>query len=210
MPPASGVRGRGTQPGSSAGVRSSSVWGQCPPLLSRSSGPGGPLLPPSPDLPHPGLPPMPPGSTRPRGGFGGWGTWPGSSAGFLGLSGRGKCPQLLSCSSGPGGPLLPASPDLPPTSLLCPQDQHGPEGTSEGVGPGLRAGQTSLVNWAGERLGLLPLIPAPEGPTRSGNPSPLSVTPQGCRSCPAFTSPPPSVPPHPTGSLGGSYPLLGH
>ena len=43
-----------------------------------------------------------------------------------------------------------------PASLLRPQDQPSPEGTSEGVGPGLRAGQTSPVDWAGETLGPFP------------------------------------------------------
>ena len=40
-------------------------------------------------------------------------------------------------------------------SLLCPQDQPGPEGTTEGVGPSPRAGQTSLADWAGKMLGPL-------------------------------------------------------
>ena len=61
------------------------------------------------------------------------GTSPGSPAGFLGLSGWGKCPPLLSCSSGPRGPLPPVSPDLPslrgsdplwPPLLLPPQSPH--------------------------------------------------------------------------------------
>ena len=39
--------------------------------------------------------------------------------------------------------------------------------------------------------------------------TPLSATPQGCWSCLALTSPPPLSPPHPTGLLGGSSPLLG-
>ena len=44
------------------------------------------------------------------------GTSLGRTAGFLGSSGLGKCPPLLSCSSGLGGSLPPTSPDLP--SLL--------------------------------------------------------------------------------------------
>ena len=52
----------------------------------------------------PGVPPTP--------GLRGWGTSPGSPAGFLGSSGQGKHPPLLFCSSGLGGPLPPASPDL--------------------------------------------------------------------------------------------------
>ena len=79
-------------------------------------------------------------------GLRGQGTSPGSPAGFLGSSWGGKCPPLLSCSSGLRGP-------------LC-----------------------------------LPL---------------LISGPQGCRSCLASTSPPPSVLLHPTGSLWGSSRLLG-
>ena len=43
-----------------------------------------------------------------------------------------------------------------PASLLHPQDQPGLEGTSESVGPGPRAGQTSPADSAGEMLGVLP------------------------------------------------------
>ena len=52
----------------------------------------------------PGVPPTP--------GLRGWGTSPGSPAGFLGSSWWSKCPPLLS-SSGLWWPLPPASPDLP-------------------------------------------------------------------------------------------------
>ena len=62
----------------------------------------------------PGVPPTP--ALR------GQGISPGSPAGFLGLSGWGKCPPFLSCSSGLGGPLPPASPD-PPGLLPMPPDQ---------------------------------------------------------------------------------------
>ena len=43
----------------------------------------------------------------------------------------------------------------------------------------MRARQTSPANWAGEMLGVLPPDPSPQGPSRCGNPSPLSATPQG-------------------------------
>ena len=63
----------------------------------------------------PGVPPTP--------GLRGWGSSPGSPAGFLDSSGRGKCPPLLlscsSCSSCPRGPLLPASLVLLLAFLLC-------------------------------------------------------------------------------------------
>ena len=73
----------------------------------------------------PGVPPSP--GLRERG------TSPGRPASFLGLSGWGKCPPLLSCSSGPRGSLPPASPDLPglrgtdpvwPPLLLPSQSPH--------------------------------------------------------------------------------------
>ena len=75
----------------------------------------------------PGMPPTP--------GLRGQGTSPGSPAGFLCLTGQGKCPPLLSCSSGPGGPLPLASPVLPSAFLLCPQDECG-----QGDGGPWRAG----------------------------------------------------------------------
>ena len=72
---------------------------------------------------------------------------------------------------------LPCLSCSPSASLLCPQDQRGPEGTSEGIAPG-RARQASQADWASETLGALPPIWAPEGPFRRGNPSPLPATPQ--------------------------------
>ena len=58
VPPTPGLRGKGTSPGSPAGFLGSSGWGRRPPLLSCSSGLGGPLPSASPDLPD--FPPMPP------------------------------------------------------------------------------------------------------------------------------------------------------
>ena len=104
-------------------------------------------------------------------------------------------PTCLSCS--------------PPPSLLRPQDQHSPERASEGIGPGLRAGQASWANWAGETLGALPLDPSPQGSLRAWEPLPHPSHPSAAQSCPASTSALPSVPPHPTRSLGGSSRLLG-
>ena len=138
-----------------------------------------------------------------------WGTSPGSPAGFLGLSGWGKCPPLLSCSPGPGGPLLPVSPILPSASFLWPQDQCG----RSGVGGPCRAG-----DWPGSSAASLGLnAPGDHPPLLSCSsqrvpPACLSWSPQpqGHRSCLSSDSPPPSVPPCPTGSLGGSSCLLGH
>ena len=63
--PGGGFGGWGTRHGSSAGFPGQSGWGQCLPLLSRSFGPGGPLLPASPVLPWPASLPL--GPTWPRG-----------------------------------------------------------------------------------------------------------------------------------------------
>ena len=41
---------------------------------------------------------------------------------------------------------------------LMPPGPHGLEASSEGVGPGLRAGQTSQADWAWENVATLPLI----------------------------------------------------
>ena len=65
VPPTPGLRGQGTSPGSPAGFLGSSGQGKRPPLLSFSSGLGGPLLPASPDLP--GLPSIPSGPVWPEG-----------------------------------------------------------------------------------------------------------------------------------------------
>ena len=132
-------------------------------------------------------------------------TWDPSSS--LSLSEHGKCPLLLSCSQ-----------RAPPTSLSCslpafllhPQDQPSPEGTSAGIGPSPRARQTSPAHWAGEMLGMLPPDPSPWGSLQAWEPHPLLATPQGWQSCPASSYPPPSVPPSPTSSLGGSSHFLGH
>lgn len=66
-------------------------------------------------------------------------------------------PACLSCS--------------PLVTFLLFQNQHIPEGASESIGPGRRARQNSPANWAGETLGALPPIQAPEGPSMRGNTS---------------------------------------
>ena len=96
------------------------------------------------------------------------GQWnsPGSPAGFLGPSGWGKHPPLLSCSSGCRGALPPASPFLPLASFLCPQDQcgHGEWGPFEGRG--LAWELSSLL--VPKSVGQMPSAPPPllpEGPS---------------------------------------------
>ena len=77
-----------------------------------------------------GMPPTP--------GLREWGTSSGNPAGFLGPSGQGKYPPLLSCSSGPGGPLPPASTDLPSLPLMPPGPMWwGERGALGGQGTGL-------------------------------------------------------------------------
>ena len=66
-----------------------------------------------------------------------------------------------------------------PASLLCLQDQPGPEGTSEGIGPGLRAGQTSPADWARETLGAIPPDPSPQGSLQAWEPLPTLSRPSG-------------------------------
>ena len=115
----------------------------------------------------------------PTSGLRGQWTPPGSSAGFPGLSGWGKCPLFLL--------LLLRSWRAPPAclscsplaSLLCPQDQRGQEGASEGIGPSPRARQTSLADWAGETLGMLPPDPSPQGSLQAWEPLPLLSHPSG-------------------------------
>ena len=97
MPPTPGLRGQGTSSGSPAGFLGSSGWGKCSPLLSCSSGLGGPLPPASPDLPC--LLPVPPRSHTTWTGLWRAEDQPGSSAGSPVLSGWGNRPLLLSCSS---------------------------------------------------------------------------------------------------------------
>ena len=99
MPPASGLRGRGTLPGSPAGSPGLKGWDQCPPLFSCSSGPACLSCSPLASL-------LWPQDLCGRG----WGTRPGSSVGYLGSSGWGKHLPVLSHSSGPrGGPFLSTS-----------------------------------------------------------------------------------------------------
>ena len=99
VPSTPGLRGQGTSPGSPTAFLPLSGWGKRPPLLSCSSGLGGPLPPASPDLPS--LPPIPPRPVQPPGSRGpleGRGpAW--EFSGLLGPSGQGNCPLLLSCSS---------------------------------------------------------------------------------------------------------------
>ena len=113
----------------------------------------------------PGVPPSP--------GLRGQGTSPGSPAGFLGLSRRGKRPPLLSCSSSLQGPMPPASPDLPglpsmPTGpiRLCGVDLGG-QGTSLG------AQQAPLAQVGGAINLSTPLPFLLEGPSRL----PLLISP---------------------------------
>ena len=109
MPPTPGLKGQETSPGSLAGFLGSSGQGKRPPLLSCSSGLGGPLPPASPDLPS--LPPMPTGHRWPGVGFGLQGS---------GLVGQhvpwapvGRAIALCSSPALPRESLPPASPDLP-------------------------------------------------------------------------------------------------
>ena len=124
----------------------------------------------------PGVPPIP--------GLRGQGTSSGSTAGFLGSSEWGKRPSLLSCSSYLGGPLPPASPDLPNLPPMLARTYAAWRGLWRAGGqPGSLAGTCAQVGGA-VTLGsspappgwLLPpaspdlpsLPPMPPGPTWPG------------------------------------------
>ena len=83
-------------------------------------------------------------------GLGERGTRPGSPAGFPGPSGRGKCPHLLSCSSGLGGPLPPASPVLPWPPFYAPRAH-----VAQGGGGGLEVKEAGILDGIKERAYLL-------------------------------------------------------
>ena len=175
-----------------------------PPILEGPTPLASLLLPPL-------LPSYAPRTPAARGGLREWRTRPGSPAGILGFEGN-------SCHASPGPPVLEGSPSIRLSSFApphLPPMPLGPMRPGGGLGGwsnecGSPAGFPG-PDWAGEMLGVLPpILQAPRGPSRHGNPYPLPATPQGHRSCLVSTSPPPSVPPHPTGSLCGSSRLLGH
>ena len=107
----------------------------------------------------PGMPPSP--------GLRGQGTSPGSPAGFLGSSGWGKRPPLLSCSSSLGGPLLPASPDLPGLLPMPPGPMRLGQGGGRLGGQGTCLGaQQAPQAWVGGAIALRfsptpPQVPLP-------------------------------------------------
>ena len=116
-------------------------------------------------------------------------------------------PQPPLRGASPGGPAFTfAPPFLPP----IPSGPTRLEGASvgRGSGPGISAGSWGS-KWAGETWphSLLILCPpdgSPVSPFGRGIPSPPPAAPQGRQSCPASTSPPPSLSPRPM-----SYPVAG-
>ena len=108
-------------------------------------------------------------------GLRGQGTSPGSPAGFLGSSWRGKRPPLLSCSSwGLGGPLSPASPDLlglppMPPGPMCVGGGGGGRGTLGGQGTSLGAQRTPRVH-VGRAIALRSSPSPPRGPLPPASP----------------------------------------
>ena len=106
------------------------------------------------------------------------------------------------------GPLGPAFTFAPPSLPPTPSGPMGLEGASVGRGSGPGSQQLPRgPSGQGEcwPCSLLILCP-PNGPLLSpsgcGIPSPSPAAPQGCRTRPASTSPPPSLPPRPTRLLG--------
>ena len=151
VPPTPGLRGQRTSPGSPAGFLGSSGWGKCPPLLSCSSGLGGPLPPASPDLPC--LPPMPPRTHAAWRGLGGQGIYLGAQQAPWAWVGRAIA--LCSSPTPPRGPLPPASPGLPGL-LPMPPGPMWPGWGFGGRGTGLGAQQAPRPEWA-RRLSSAPL-----------------------------------------------------
>ena len=92
-------------------------------------------------------------------------TPPGRPAGFLGLSGWGKRPPLLSRSSGPGGFLPPASPDLPglPPSY-APRTCMAWRGALEGRGPAWELSRLPMPEWVGQTPSAPFPLPPPASP----------------------------------------------
>ena len=120
-----------------------------------------------------GMPPTP--------GLRGQGTSPGSPAAFLGSSGWGKHPPLLSCSSvwGLGGSLLPASPEPPGLHPMPPSTHTAWRGLG-GQGIGLGAQQASRAR-VGGAVALCSSPTPPRGPLLPASPDPpglLSVPPR--------------------------------
>ena len=103
----------------------------------------------------PGMPPTP--------GLRGQGTSPGRPAGFLDSSGWDKCPPLFSCSSGLGGPLSPASHNLPGLPPMPPRTHA--EGTLEGRVLAWELSRLPMPEWVGQ-LPSTPLPLLPECPSR--------------------------------------------
>ena len=197
------LRGQGTSPGSPAGFLGLSCLGKRHPLLSYSSGlASGRALPPASPVLSPASFLCPQGPTWPRGRFGEQGI-------SLGVQ-QAPSPQvdganaLCSSPTPPAEPLPPTTPDLPWLPSMLPGSTQPGWGFGWG-GSGLGAQQAPLPGWPGYCPLLLSCSSWRDSPTC------LCWSPwlQGHRSCLVSTSSPPSVPLLPTGSLWGSYCLLG-
>ena len=130
-------------------------------------------------------------------------TWEPSRLPGLEWAGQMPSSPLLLLPEGPSHlPLL-----ISPASLLYPQDQCGQGGgvALEGRGPAWELSRLTVLEWAGQTPSLLSSF-SQRVPLACLSWSPQ---PQERQSCLASTSPPLSVPPHPTCSLWGSSHLLG-
>ena len=186
----------GHPPGSSAGAPGPSGRGKRPPLLPDGSSRLPVLIPPASLL-------CPQGPTRPGEGFGGQG---------IGLGDQqppwapvGGAITLHSSPTPPGWPLLPATPDLPCLPPVPSRTHTAWRGLWRG-GTGLGAQQApQACVGQGNALHSSSALPGGSLPPAS----PGLPWPQRRQSCLASISPPPSIPPRSTGSLGGSSHLLG-
>ena len=210
---ARGPRRQWTGPGSPTGFLGPGAWGECQPCLPWSSCPGG--------SPHPHcrihlsssplLPPSHAHRTQESGEDPGeWRTGLGAQPASWGQSGQGKRLPHLPWSSVLKGPSHLPLLFFPPPPSYAPRTNAAQRGPRKLEDLAQEPHRLPGADWAGERLDALPpILQAPQGPSRHGNPSHLPATFRGCGSHPASTPPPPSLSSHPTRSLGGSFCLLG-
>ena len=200
-PPTPGLRGQGTSPGSPAGFLGSSGQGKRPPLLSCSSGLGGPLQSASPGLPD--LPPMPPRTHTAWRRLWRAGDRPGSSARSLCPSVLGNRPPLIFRSSRRAPPACLSWSPQPPSCAS--RTQAAWMGLWSG-GTGLGAQQAPWPEWA-RRSPFAPLPLFPESPSRL----PLLVSlASGAAILSGLHFSSTLRPLHPTDLLWGSSCLPGH
>ena len=117
---------------------------------------------------------------------------------------------LLPCSSVPGGPLLPPSPVLSRSPSYAPRTNLAQRGPLMLQDPAREPGRLPWPTGQGKRWVHSPLSEPPMVPPGVETPPPSQSYLRGTGPVWCSLVFPPSVPPRPTGSLGGSSHLLGH